>query len=250
MSDEPGMVALGRALVARAAEQGVAARLFGGVAIWERSTPETRAALGRDYADIDLVAHRKASRALRDVLEAEGYRPERTFNAAHGAHRLLYHAADGAFHIDVFLDDFRMSHELDLGSRLEVESPTLPAAELLLSKLQVAEVNRKDLTDAAMLLADHEPADEDGPARLNLAEVARVCAADWGLFTTAGDNLDRLRELTGELPLADGARAAVRDRAAAVAERLEAEPKSAKWKLRARVGRRKRWYETPEEVVR
>ena len=60
------------------------------------------------YADIDLVAHRRASRALRDVLEAEGYQPERTFNAAHGAHRLLYHAADRRFHVDVFLDEFRM----------------------------------------------------------------------------------------------------------------------------------------------
>jgi hypothetical protein len=228
----------------------VAARLFGGVAIWERATPRTRDALGRDYADIDLVAHRKASRALRDVLDAEGYQPERTFNAAHGAHRLLYHAADGRFHVDVFLDEFRMSHELDLGARLEVESPTLPAAELLLTKLQVAEVNRKDLSDVAMLLVDHEPDDVDGPQRLNLAEVARVCAADWGLFTTAGDNLERLRELAGELPLARDSLALVLERAGLIAARMDAEPKTAKWKLRARVGRRKRWYETPEEVVR
>lgn len=250
MSDEPALVALGREVVAHAAERGIAARLFGGVAIWERSTPATRAALGRDYADIDLVAHRKASHALRDVLEAEGYRPQRTFNAAHGAHRLLYHAADGRFHVDVFLDDFRMSHALDLGARLELESPTLAAAELLLAKLQVAEVNRKDLSDAAMLLADHEPGDDDGPGRLNVARMAEVCGADWGLYTTAGDNLDRLRAIAGELALSDGARAAVLSRAVAVQARLEAEPKSTRWKLRARVGRRKRWYQTPEEVVR
>jgi hypothetical protein len=164
----------------------LAVRLFGGVAIWQRSTERMRTLLGRDYADVDLVAHRRESRDLRDLLEAAGYVPERTFNAAHGASRLLYHAADGSFHIDVFLDRFTMSHELDFGSRLELEPMTLTAADLLLAKLQVAEVNRKDLTDAAMLLIDHELSDADGPGRLNAGYVSEVCAADWGLFTTAG----------------------------------------------------------------
>ena len=177
----------------------LAVRLFGGVAIWLRSTERTRALLGREYADVDLVAHRRGSRDVRDLLEAAGYVPERTFNATHGASRLLYHAADGAFHIDVFLDRFTMSHELDFEARLEAEPLTLTAADLLLAKLQVAEVNRKDLTDAAMLLIDHELADGDGPGRLNAAYVSEVCAADWGLHTTAGDNLDAVDGLAPEL---------------------------------------------------
>lgn len=250
MSGEPALVMLGRELVARAAERGVALRLFGGVAIWERSTPAMRAALGRDYADIDLVAHRRSSRDLREILEAEGYVPERTFNATHGAERLLYHAADGSFHIDVFLDDFKMSHELDLGARLEVESPTLPAAELLLAKLQVAEINRKDITDAAMLLADHEPRDEDGLGALNVGRMAEVCAADWGLYTTATDNLARVREIAPELGLGEAVTVTLLAHAVEVGDRLEQAPKTTRWRMRARVGRRKRWYETPEEVVR
>ena len=228
----------------------LAVRLFGGVAIWQRSSARTRSLLGRDYADVDLVAHRRASRDVRDLLEAAGYMPERTFNATHGASRLLYHAADGSFHIDVFLDRFTMSHELDFSTRLELEPLTLTAADLLLAKLQVAEVNRKDLTDVAMLLLDHEPGDGDGARQLNAAYVSTVCAADWGLSTTAGDNLDALDELLPELALSGEEASVLRERTAALRDRMEQAPKSRAWKLRAKIGRRKRWYETPEEVVR
>lgn len=242
MAEEPRLVAVGRRLVAEAATQGVAVRLLGGVAVWLRSSNGAREAFGRDYPDLDVVAHKKESRRLRDVLEAMQYEPERVFNATHGAKRLLYHAPDRSYHVDVFLDEFQMSHTLDLGARLEIEPLTLPAAELLLTKLQVAEINRKDLADASMLMLEHDLAEEDGPGKLNVARVAQACAADWGLFTTVMDNLAKLRETFGEqAPL---------ERIAELESRLESEPKSRAWKLRAKIGRRKRWFELPEEVVR
>ena len=99
----------------------------------------------------------------------------------------------------MFLDTFEMSHTLDLGARLEAEPETLAAAELLLTKLQIAEVNAKDLSDTAMLLWDHEPADADGPGRLNLTPVAARCGADWGLYTTVTDNLSACADMLGDL---------------------------------------------------
>ena len=228
----------------------MALRLFGGVAIWLRSGEPTRAALGRSYPDIDLVAHRRGSRDVRNMLEAAGYTPQRTFNATHGASRLLYHAPDGAFHVDVFLGRFVMSHELDFEQRLELEPLTLPAADLLLAKLQVAEVNRKDLTDSAMLLLDHELSDNDTAGQLNATYASGVCAGDWGLFTTVSDNLDGLAAMAPELPLDDAQRSILETRINELRERLGQAPKSRAWKLRARVGRRRRWYEIPEEVVR
>ena len=246
---EPEMVAAGRSVIAAAAAQSVPVRLIGGVAIWLRASPAARAALGRSYPDIDLVAHKKQSRKLRAVLEEAGLEPERVFNATHGARRLLYHGP-GGWQVDIFLDTFEMSHTLDLGTRLEAEPETLAAAELLLTKLQIAEVNRKDLSDTAMLLWDHEPAAADGPGLLNLGPVVARCAADWGLYTTVTDNLAAGAELLGSLvrraPTARGSRRGSRPSRDA----LDAAPKSARWQLRARVGRRKRWYETPEEVVR
>lgn len=245
-----GPIEAGRRLVTRADQAGITLRLFGGVAIWERSTEATRRSLGREYADLDLVSHRSRSRQLRELLESEGYEPERVFNATHGATRLLYHAPGRTFHIDVFLDQFEMSHRLDLGARLDTEPLTLPAAELLLAKLQVAEVNQKDLTDAAMLLLDHEPADDDGPGKLNAGYVSEVCAADWGLFTTATENLGSVAELASSLRLGDPERAGLIEKCARLRQRLEDVPKTRAWKLRARIGKRKRWYEVPEEVVR
>jgi hypothetical protein len=253
---EHPLVAEGRRLVEAAAAAGVEARLFGGIAIWLRAGEPTREALGRDYPDIDLVAHKKGSRELRELLEAEGYEPERTFNATHGARRLLFHSTAGAggagdrFQIDVFLDEFEMSHKLDLGARLEAEPLTLPAAELLLAKLQVAEINRKDLTDAAMLLVDHEPGAAGGPGRLELPRLEAVTGADWGLFTTAGDNLDALDGMRGELPLAADASARLGERVGTVRRALDGAKKTMGWKMRAKVGRKVRWYETPEEVHR
>jgi hypothetical protein len=251
---EPAMVATGRDLVAAADAAGLAARLIGGVAIWLRASPAARAALGRDYPDIDLAAHKRQSRALRAVLEDRGYQPERVFNATHGARRLLYHSPNGSWHVDVFLDTFEMSHTLNLGARLEVEPETLPAAELLLTKLQIAEINAKDLSDTAMLLWDHEPVTEqaggDGPGRLNLTQLARVCGADWGLYTTVTDNLAACANMLGQLV----ASALDLDRVAARIETilagLEAAPKTLTWRARAKVGRRVRWYEVPEEVTR
>src|ERR1700733_238964 len=215
---EPEMAPAGRSVVAAAAAHSVPVRLIGGVAIWLRASPAARAALGRSYPDIDLVAHRKQSRKLRTLLEEAGLEPERVFNATHGARRLLYHGP-GGWQVDVFLDTFEMSHTLDLGTRLEAEPETLAAAELLLTKLQIAEVNRKDLSDTAMLLWDHDP--------------AAACA-----------------ESLASLIRTDADRARIAGRVAAVAGALEAAPKSMSWQLRAKVGRRKRWYELPEEVIR
>lgn len=240
----------GERLVEVAERAGLALRLFGGIAIWHRSDPATREALGRDYADLDFVAHRHRSRELRGVLEAEAYLPERTFNAAHGAGRLLYHAPDGSFHIDVFLDHFEMSHRLDFSDRLEVEPLTLPAADLLLAKLQVAEINEKDLSDTAMLLLDHAVVETDGPGQCNARQLDAVCGADWGLFTTVTDNLEKLTGVLATLPLSAEQVESVTTRTAAIRERLQRAPKTRAWRLRAKVGRRKRWYEIPEEVHR
>ncbi len=248
------MVAAGRDLVAAARAAGIAVRLMGGVAIWLRASQGARAALGRDYPDIDLAAHKRQSRVLRGVLESHGYQAERVFNAAHGARRLLYHSPDASWHVDVFLDIFEMSHTLDLGARLDLEPETLPAAELLMTKLQIAEVNAKDLSDTAMLLWDHEPVTgtgaDDGPGKLNLARLVSVCSADWGLYTSVTDNLAACAGRLGQLVASEPERARIGARIEAIRAGLQAAPKTLAWRMRAKVGRRVRWYQVPEEVTR
>jgi len=246
---EAPVVAAGRAIVAAAAARSIPVRLVGGVAIWLRGSAAARAALGRSYPDIDLVAHKRQSRELRAVLDGEGLVPERVFNATHGARRLLYHAP-GGWPVDVFLDTFEMSHTLDLGTRLEAEPETLAAAELLLTKLQIAEINAKDLSDIAMLLWDHQPGDADGPGRLNLGPIAARCAHDWGLYTTVTGNLGACAGRLAGLVASPADRDRITGRLQAVARAVTAAPKSLSWQVRSRVGRRVRWYQVPEEVSR
>ena len=204
----------------------------------------------RTYPDLDLVAHRNRSRDLRALLEELGYRPARTFNAVHGANRLLYRSEDDSYQIDIFLDEFAMCHTLDLGQRLEVGDLTVPAAELLLTKLQIHQLNRKDVGDVLMLLSDHELADEDGPFVINTRPVEEPCARDWGLYTTVMDNLPEIENRIGSMVPDSALGNTIRARIEQLRGRIQGAHKTARWNLRAAVGRRVQWYMVPEEVVR
>ncbi len=240
----------GRRLVEEAAAQSLVVRLLGGMAFWMRADDRGRSLLGREYKDLDFAAIRAQSGALRRLMEASGYVPERQFNAIHGAKRLLYYPADGAFQMDIFLSNFSMCHELKLADRLEIEPLTLPAAELLLTKLQIVELNSKDVADVLMMLLEHHLADTDGAKLINAKRIVQLCCADWGLYTTVNDNLARIGEQTSAL-LAEGADSVqILGTLTELRQRLETAPKSLGWRARARVGRTVRWYELPEEVAR
>ena len=252
MEPDPGgrsqILADAEAVIRSAGAEGLRVRLIGGVGIYLRSSAGTRSALGRSYGDFDLVARRKESRQLRRLLEALKFVPETVFNATHGESRLLYHHPSGAYHVDVFLDEFNMSHKLDFSNRLDVVPLTLPPSDLLLTKMQVAQINQKDLSDAAMLLLDHIPGEHDGEADLASEHFAETLARDWGLYTTVTDNLRLLMSAVAALPLNVEDRELIAGRASELVRVAEAAPKSTRWQMRSRVGRRVRWYELPEDI--
>jgi hypothetical protein len=137
-----------------------------------------------------------------------------------------------------------MCHEIPLEERLEVDETSVPLAELLLTKLQIIELNEKDVRDAVALLLEHPLGDGDG-GTVNASRVAKLCAEDWGLWRTITMNLDKVRQQASRYDVDHGA---VEQRLSELLDRIEAEPKSRGWKLRAKIGERKRWYELPEEV--
>lgn len=231
-----------------AAANGLALRLMGGVAIYHVSPTMRRPPFERSYGDFDLAVAKADARRTAAFLEAAGYVPEKLFNALHGATRLNFSHPEGRWPIDVVIDEVNMSHRIDLRGRLAGPGITLPLADLLLTKLQIWEINAKDLGDAIGLLADHPLADDGAsPDAIDRRRIASLAAADWGLGHTLERNLRNVVEELGHRS-PEGAPFDVRAQVEALLAAIEAAPKSLAWKARARVGERVRWYETPEEV--
>lgn len=136
-----------------------------------------------------------------------------------------------------------LCHTPEVADRLTLEARTLPLADLLLTKLQVVEVNERDLKDVAALLADYAL----GPDGIDMERVVDVLASDWGWWRTATATLEHVARYAGDLDGLPSA-ALVVQRATALRERVDAAPKSPRWRLRAMVGERKRWYELPEDI--
>jgi hypothetical protein len=205
--------------------------------------------LRRDYADLDFVVRRRDGASFRRILEAAGYVPNQRFNALHGHRRLLYYDANGR-QIDAFVGDFTMCHALDLDDRLPVDGYSIAPADLLLTKLQIVEINDKDLLDVLALMVDH-PVGGDPAATIDRARIAAVLGRDWGWYTTVTDNLGHVgRRLDSLRDLPDAVRARLRAATADLVAVATSAPKSIRWRARAQVGRRMPWYELPEEVGR
>ena len=234
----------GERLAVAARDAGLPLVLLGGVAVWQRCPSARRAPLAREYGDADFIGHARDRKAITAFMEEQGYVPDKLFNALHGAARLNFEDPERGRPIDVLLDRFAMCHELDLEERLGGGELTLPLADLLLTKLQVVRLNEKDVLDLFALLGDHGFGTDD----IDLGRILAVTRGDWGFERTISGTLGVLRERLPE----SGLPADVRQRIAARADELETAlttaPKSARWRMRARLGERVRWYEEPEEA--
>jgi hypothetical protein len=243
--DEPTLVQEADRLIGQLAQGNVVGRLLGGVAVALRC-PAARppSPLARSYSDLDVVVTRSSRRHLPAALAALEFTAATRFNAMNGDSRQLYTSRDGV-DLDVFIEQFKMCHELDLKGRVEIDDATLPLAELLLTKLQVADLTGKDVRDCVALVLDHELT--DGDRGINVTRIGDVTSTDWGWFRTVTENLGKVKAHVGGLGLptdqADDAAA----RIDGLLSRIEAAPKGLRWKARARLGDRVAWREEPDE---
>jgi Uncharacterised nucleotidyltransferase len=234
-------------LLAAAEQAGLRVRVMGGMGIVLHVGELLHPAFRRDIGDIDLATPKREGRKVAEFLAAQGYEPNKTFNAMHGARRLLFYDEPNGRQIDVFVGTFEMCHQLPLEQRLDLEPLTLPLADLALTKLQIVKLNRKDAYDLYSLLLTHEVADHDDDA-INAQWIGELCGRDWGLFRTVQLNLERLQADLQVPELTPDELETIRGRLRQLEEAIERAPKTGKWKMRARVGDRVRWYEDPEEV--
>jgi len=231
-----------------ATQRGIPLRFLGGAAIRLRCPSALSQPLGRDVPDIDMISLRKHGRHISDMLVEMGVEPMRMFNALHGDRRLLFKDTQHGRQIDVFLGIFEMCHKFDFRKRLLLDEKTLPLADLLVTKLQIVEINEKDYKDILCLLLDHPLAETDGKETINAAHIAALCSDDWGIYRTLTRNLDWTREFMKGLDIDPPKKELLLGRIDALLDRIEKEPKSLRWKMRAKIGDRMIWYDMPERV--
>jgi hypothetical protein len=234
----------GRRLAVAARADGLSLRLLGGVAVWCTCPSAHVPPLSRPYGDADFIGESGARKRITEFIEGQGYEADRMFNALHGKTRLNFHDPVRDRPLDVLLDRFSMAHELDLRDSASPDGLTIALSDLLMTKLQVVSINDKDVRDVLALLVDHEVA----PDGIELDRVLRATTNDWGLEHTMHRSLATASELAAGVGLSDAQLATVRGRITTLAEGLDAAPKGRKWKMRARVGERVKWYEEPEEA--
>jgi hypothetical protein len=236
------------ALVDGAARAGLKVRLLGGLGV-RVLCPDFPPRL-RPGQDMDLACASKGRREVAAYLEKSGCVPDKAFNALNGDRQMYFTAPSGRA-IDVMVDRLVMCHTLDFRSSFANSSLTLDPADLLLSKLQIFELNAKDARDITHLLSGVPVGGNAEGSVIDTGRFGAVLAADWGWWRTTTGNLEKLPALLAESPelVPPQPRFDALEQAARLLDVAKSVPKSMKWKLRANVGDRVRWYELPEEVA-
>ena len=239
-----------RAIVDSADTAGLTIRVLGsiGVALHSHHTSAIIRDFERTYADIDFAAYRRDAAGIANLLVGLGYVADReVFIASEGGRSIFEHPARH-IHLDVFYDRLEFCHVIPLAGRLEADRPTIPIAELLLSKLQIVKINEKDVVDIVLLLLDHAMGQGDADT-IDINRVGRLCADDWGLWRSLTQNLEKVRALAASYPQLDAdQRARVDAAVVAIKARIDAEPKSRGWRWRDRIGDRRQWWTDVDEV--
>ncbi len=255
-------------IVEEAEKRGIVLRLIGALAIriHSREFEDLHKRLGRlgegkqTFSDIDLVGYKKQGSAIKKFFESEmGYIPDRYVIALFGWKRHIYYHPKGYYHIDVFFNKLEFSHDIYFGDkpgkgRLELDKPTITLADLVLEKVQIHQINEKDIKDLIVLLRAHEIGETDEKEIINAKYIAKILADDWGFWYDATNNLNKVKffadkyfksGLIDEETLKD-----VVSKVDKLLDYIEKEPKTKKWKKRAKIGTKKPWYRPVEEVER
>jgi hypothetical protein len=245
----PSNSEVGIRLATDARDAGLPLKLFGGVAVWVQCPSARRPPLARECADVDFATLSASTSDVTRFFESRDYVPDKLFNALHSASRMTFSDRATGRPVDVIVDRFIQCHTIDLRPSLRSNELTIPITDLLVTKLQIVQLNDKDLRDLCALLADH-PVVVDMPEAIDPRRLVGLTSGDWGLEHTIRRTLDRLSEAPARFGLTSVVAQTVRERIADVLRVLDAAPKSIGWRLRAQIGERLRWYEVPEESRR
>ena len=114
-----------------------------------------------------------------------------------------------------------------------------------------------------LLLKAHDIKEKSEKESIDTLYIAKILAQDWGFWYTATTNLKKLEKFLSEIDklgpeveidpkqIEKKDREEITAKTEALLERIEKEPKTFAWKMRAKIGTKKKWYnpvERPETV--
>jgi hypothetical protein len=255
-----------RRIVDEASQRGIHLKLLGAVAIRLNASKHAdlflrlnRLNSENKFTDIDLAAYGKQRIHVRRLLQDLGFEINQQSLLMHGNSRMIFEHAQKGYSLDVFFDKLQFSHDVEFGrrpgeGRLGLNPLTLPPADLVLEKLQIHEINEKDLKDLVLLFAANAVGDSEAENVINGKHIASILSSDWEFWYEAKLNLEKLLEFLGsyvnEKLIEADAEAFVRSRVEELSKLIDEEPKSNDWQKRSRAGPEKKWWRDVEERSR
>jgi hypothetical protein len=205
-----------------------------------------------EFTDIDIMSEEKYRSRMKTFFESIDYVPDKTYYVIHvWSLRHIYHKLNEKISVDVFFDKLDMCHTIDLRNRLEVDYPTIPLADLLLEKLQIVNINEKDIKDVIVLLKAHNVGDSDEET-INADYIAKLLSKDWGFWYTVMMNLNKVRSFArryaNEGLIKEDYLQDIHSKIDQIVQFIENTPKTLAWKMRAKIGTKKKWYRDVEEI--
>jgi len=257
-------------LVEMAQSRGIYLRILGSLAAYIRSMDRGHGEVFKSlerfgegmplFTDLDLAAYNKQRGDINKLFTQQlGFKADALVNGMFGHKRLIYYHPQDKYHIDVFMNRLEFSHDVEFGEkpgsgRLELDSPTITATDIVLEKIQIHAINRKDLIDLIAIFLDHDVQEQFDRNVIDGSYVSKILSNEWGFWYDGTTNLDKVKVVAKELST-NGKLAAehlqtVQTRVDKLLSLITGTPKTKNWEKRARTGIKKPWYRDVEEVVR
>ena len=257
-------------IIEKAQQKNIIIRILGALAVYIQSENcprcrELHKSLGRleggaVFTDLDVMAYKKQRKDVKKFFEKDlGYIADRYVNTLFGGKRYIYYHPKNYFYVDIFFSKLEFSHDVDFGEkpgkgRLELDYPTITLADIVLEKLQIHEINKKDIIDLIVLFLGHELSENEEKGKVNAKYIAKILADDWGFWYDATNNLGKVKyfadKFKNEGKLMDEESQTVISRVDKLLEYIDKEPKTKNWIKRSKIGTKKPWYRVVEEVNR
>ncbi len=248
--DAGEFIAEAKMIIAQTEQKGAPLRLIGALAFHLHCSEyrHIHEKWGRVFTDTDFVAKGEHQKQIIEAYAELGYRDDEMITTLYGTHRLVFDNPETGMHSDIFFDKLDFCHVLQLRDRLDVDDLTIPLAELFLEKMQIYQINEKDIVDTMMLIAEH-PIGETDEEVINAPIIAKVLASEWGFWRTVTGNMDKLLALNATTDLFnDAEKQCIKDRIDEIRKYIDNEPKPLAWKMRSKVGDKVKWYKEVDEL--